>query len=218
MAFMTKGSGFLPLRSPSSADGTFPFEDLQACKEVDVIALARERCYVAVNTQMSQSSFHVHRYSPVAPEPVEGKEGGKKEAKDDKQAGEEEEALRPPSWRLKPRISLEGSRPPKMTHMRSQEGFLLELFSNLPDLEEKAGALFARAADSQKRLLIMALNEGDVDLLVNFVCSARQASISVENLVVISADKSVVDIAEALNLHAFSHPGFGTLPSERSGR
>ena len=169
--------------------------------------MAQGRCYVAINSPHKHSSSYVHRYQHQP----KGKE--KKSDKGGRQVGREAGAE---GWSLVPRIAHEGSHPPKIHNIRKHEAFLLELFSNLPSLEQEAGAFFSRVADTKNRVAVMALNEGDVDLLVNFVCSANQAGISLSNLVVIGADQSVVDVATSLKLNSFSHPAFGALPSEHS--
>lgn len=212
MVLMTSQSGFKSSHSSSllssrrSPGDTLDFSDLQTCKEVDVISMVQGRCYVAINTPLKYSSSHVHRYQhQPRSEEKKSDEGGKQ----GREAGAE-------GWSLVPRIANEGSAPPSMRNIRKHEAFLLELFSNLPSLEQEAEAFFSRVADTKKRVMVMALNEGDIDLLVNFVCSAKQAGVSLSNLVVIGADQSVVDVATSLKLHSFSHPAFGTLPSEHS--
>jgi len=97
------------------------------------------------------------------------------------------------------------------------EGFLMELFNNLPQLEKDADALLHKASQGKKRgVLVMCMNQGDVDLLLNFLCSARDANIDLTNLVVFGADEKVADIAKALGIHAFSHKAFGKLPTEHA--
>jgi hypothetical protein len=170
--------------------------------------MAQGRCYVAVNSPLQHSSFHVNRYRHQA----KGEEA-KKIDDGGRQVGREAGAI---GWSLVPRVAHEGSNPPAMYNTRKHEAFLLELFTNLPSLEKEAESFFSRVADSKKRVMVMALNEGDIDMLVNFVCSADQAGVSLSNLVVIGADQSVVDVATSLKLHSFSHPAFGTLPSEHA--
>jgi len=213
---MTKTSGFHPSSSSSSSSSPpssltpgelLSFSDLQTCKEVDVISMAQGRCYVVVNSPLQHSSFHVNRYRHQA-------KGEQKKVDDGgRQVGREAGAE---GWSLVPRIFHEGSYPPATYNTRKHEAFLLELFTNLPSLEKEAESFFSRVADSKKRVMVMALNEGDIDMLLNFVCSADQAGISLSNLVVIGADQSVVEVAKSLKLHSFSHPAFGTLPSEHA--
>jgi hypothetical protein len=44
-------------------------------------------------------------------------------------------------------------------------------------------------ADPQKRVMVMALNSADTDMLVNFVCSARAANIPLDSTIVFGADQ-----------------------------
>lgn len=180
----------LPFTDGHTPNTPLAFDNLRSCQEVDVISMARGRCYLAVNTQLYHTSYHVQRY--------------------------EEDSANGKPWALVPRIKLEGSTPPMSINRGKHEKFLKTLYNNLEDLEKKAKSFFESVADEKNRVMIMALNEGDTDMLVNFICSAKQAQIPLDNLVVIGADQSVVDVATSLGLHSFSHPAFGELPSEHA--
>lgn len=86
-----------------------------------------------------------------------------------------------------PRIEKEGTYPPLPSNMRKHEEFLFALYKNLADLEKEAGEFLKKAADADKRVMIMALNEGDIDMLMNFVCSAKLAKIPLNNLIVVGS-------------------------------
>ena len=182
---MTKGSRF-QAKQATEIGGVFDFEDLHSCQEVQTLFMGTGKCYVAVNTPLQFSSSHVGRYATdVATH----------------------------AWKMVPRIAKEGSSPPLPVNRHKHEKFLLDLLTHLPDLEKEAKTFFEKVVDAKKRVMVMALNEGDIDMLVNFVCSAKHANIPIDNLVVIGADQSVVDVATSLNLHSFSHKAFGHLPS-----
>lgn len=140
----------------------------RACNEVDVITLGQDRCYVATSARVKFPSLFVHRYK-------HHQEGGEKGAE---------------GWRLVPRIEKEGSRPPIPINREKHDAFLLALLENYADVERAASELLKKVAGGKdKRVLVMALNEGDTDLLVNFVCSARAANIPLDNAVVFAADQ-----------------------------
>lgn len=117
-----------------------------------------------------------------------------------------------------PRITKEGTTPPIPVNRKKHEKFLLDLFNNLPSLEKDAEAILRQASKGKddKRVMIMCMNQGDVDMLLNFLCSARDAHVDISNLVVFGADEKVAQIAKSLGILAFSHPAFGTLPTDHA--
>jgi hypothetical protein len=62
-------------------------------------------------------------------------------------------------WSVVPRIAKEGSSPPIQYNRKKHEQFLLALFQNLPALERDAEALLSAAADRDKRVMIMCMNQ-----------------------------------------------------------
>lgn len=67
-----------------------------------------------------------------------------------------------------------------------------------------------------KRVIVMALNQGDIDLLTNWACSARRYGIVPTNLIIFGGDETVVSVAKGLGFQALFHPAFGKQPLDHA--
>ena len=56
-------------------------------------------------------------------------------------------------------------------------------------------------------------NEGVTDLLLNFICSCRNAKIQLKDIVVFVAQKAFVPMIKSFGVHAFYHKHLGEMPS-----
>jgi len=119
-------------------------------------------------------------------------------------------------WGRVTRIPHEGKTPPITFNTQKHERFLNTLLSHTKDLEKTAKPILHQAADKDKNIIAMALNQGDLDMLVNFVCSAKKHDMDISPIVVFGGDEVVVNVARALGLHAFTHKAFGNLPKEHA--
>ena len=64
---------------------------------------------------------------------------------------------------------------------------------------------------------VMLANSGMVDLVINFMCSARSANIDLKDVVVFVGDQESADIMENLGLMYFMHPSAGMMPKQAAG-
>lgn len=119
-------------------------------------------------------------------------------------------------WRRVTRIPHEGKTPPIKSNTDRHEAFLRALLNNLEDLETVAEPILRRAANNNNVVVAMATNHGDLDTLVNFVCSAKKHNMDTSNIVVFGTDDVVVNVAKALGLHSLTHAAFGKLPKEHA--
>ena len=55
-------------------------------------------------------------------------------------------------------------------------------------------------------------NEGVTDLLLNFICSCRNAKIPLKNVIVFAAQKAFVPLIKSLGVHAFYNKFLGEMP------
>jgi hypothetical protein len=47
-------------------------------------------------------------------------------------------------------------------------------------------------------IILMVVNEGELDLLLNFACSSRGHNIPLDNLLIVGASKGIVAVAETI--------------------
>jgi hypothetical protein len=59
----------------------------------------------------------------------------------------------------------------------------------------------------------MVANEGVMDLLLNFMCSAEQAEVDVSSVVVFVGDQKYVKLIENMGANAMYHPALGSMPA-----
>jgi hypothetical protein len=64
---------------------------------------------------------------------------------------------------------------------------------------------------------VMLANSGMVDLVINFMCSARAANIDLKDVVVFVGDHESKAIMENLGLKSFMHPSAGMMPKQAAG-
>lgn len=115
------------------------------------------------------------------------------------------------------RISHEGKTPPHNVNTRRHEVFLRDLFDNLKDVEKQARVLFPKVA-KENVITVLAVNTGDVDTLVNWVCSARKHDIALDNVLVFAGDATTKAAAESLGLFSMTHKAFGKLPDSHANQ
>ena len=67
-------------------------------------------------------------------------------------------------------------------------------------------------------ITIMVVNEGELDLLLNFVCSCKQNNVSMSNILVFAGSSGVVRTVEALGVGMMSvfHTSFGSVSKDAS--
>eukprot|EP01035_Chromulina_nebulosa_P026050 gene26050-34049_t len=65
-------------------------------------------------------------------------------------------------------------------------------------------------------LIVMVVNEGEIDLYLNFACSCQQHDISLDNLLVFSGSKEIIDIIESTGAMALYHIGYGSVSKKAS--
>lgn len=113
------------------------------------------------------------------------------------------------------RISHEGKTPPHNVNTKRHEAFLRDLLVNLKDVEKEARIFFPKVA-KENVITVLAINTGDVDTLVNWVCSARKHDIPLDNVLVFAGDPSAAAAAESLGLFSMNHKAFGKLPDSHA--
>lgn len=64
---------------------------------------------------------------------------------------------------------------------------------------------------------VMLANSGMIDLIMNFMCSARSANIDLKDVVIFVGDQQSADIIANLGLTYFMHPSAGAMPKKAAG-
>lgn len=65
-------------------------------------------------------------------------------------------------------------------------------------------------------VVVMVVNEGEVDLFLNFACSCQQHNISLSHMIVFSGSSSIIHLIQATGALAFYHPGYGKVSKKAS--
>mmetsp|Transcript_45871 Transcript_45871/g.143533 ORF Transcript_45871/g.143533 Transcript_45871/m.143533 type:complete len:628 (-) Transcript_45871:61-1944(-) len=63
-------------------------------------------------------------------------------------------------------------------------------------------------------VITMAVNEGAIHLLANFICSAKANNIDIRNLVVLVSHDHLVPVVEGMGAYAFYHKSMGDYPED----
>ncbi len=91
----------------------------------------------------------------------------------------------------------------------------------LPEIESMKRLIITKFGhpknNSNKNLIVMVTNLGTLDLLINFVCSARKASIDISNLVVFVGQPELRDLLISLGVFSVYSDAYVNLPSKPSG-
>jgi hypothetical protein len=101
------------------------------------------------------------------------------------------------------------------------EVFLLNLL--LKDLDNVVKLFIQKMGDpllpngDRRSVIIIVANEGVIDVLLNFLCSCRQAGISVDNLVVFLGQPQYADLIENMGAKTFYHEALGPIPTRAAG-
>lgn len=65
-----------------------------------------------------------------------------------------------------------------------------------------------------RSVIVMVANVGVLDLLMNFLCSARQANIPFDNIIIFVGDEAVAATVQSMGVAAFTDPALGLMPSQ----
>ncbi len=104
--------------------------------------------------------------------------------------------------------------------LRSKMKRLLE---NLPQVEKYISIRLQALLDRKKRnggqdVVLMTVNPGEMDMLVNFACSCRHHGIDTSNVVVFAASETIVDSINALGFIAIYDQEFERVAADASAQ
>lgn len=91
--------------------------------------------------------------------------------------------------------------------------FLIHYDAMKAQLDRKLSSHGIKKGDD---LVVMVLNEGELDLFLNFACSCRLHAISLNNIIVFAGSPEVVPLVEATGAMALYHEGYASVSKKAS--
>ena len=92
--------------------------------------------------------------------------------------------------------------PPSLDQTRSSWSLLKRYLDSVDDVLADLRPILHRTA-KDSTVVVMVCNHGQVDLLVNFVCSARQRDIDLSNVIVFATDRETESIVSSLGIATY---------------
>jgi len=91
---------------------------------------------------------------------------------------------------------------PKKLHLDKHEAIMTTYFNSLSKIRRDLGAILKKIAVNNS-VVVMTVNKGQSELLMNFACSARARGFNIDNLIVFPTDMFSKDLAEGLGLATY---------------
>ena len=179
----------------SQSDEVIP----SACEEIDVVVAhsGADRCLLLSGATSSAVPHHVTRW--------------------------ERHPSSPTGWSVVSRIRESRQRMPGEGTRKRARTLAARLYSRLDDVFASLEPLLKKAAvhthpaykatmgsNTKGAVLIMCVNWGNLDLLMNFLRSACDKQIDIQNLIVFAADPKVEKALKAIGVLVFSHDALGS--------
>ena len=91
---------------------------------------------------------------------------------------------------------------PNKSHVKRHETIMETYFNSLAKIRTELDGILKKIAKGNC-VVVMTVNRGQSDLLVNFVCSARARGFNLDNVIVFPTDTFSRDLAESLGLSSY---------------
>lgn len=91
---------------------------------------------------------------------------------------------------------------PKPNHLKMHQEIMRTYFHNLNKIRDELDAILKKIAVNNS-VVVMTVNKGQSELLINFVCSARARGFNLDNVIVFPTDKFSKDISDGLGLASY---------------
>ncbi len=91
---------------------------------------------------------------------------------------------------------------PKKSHLEKHQAVMKTYFNHLTKIREDLDAILKKIAVNNN-VVVMTVNKGQSDLLMNFACSARARGFNLDNVIVFPTDMFSKDLAEGLGLATY---------------
>jgi hypothetical protein len=93
---------------------------------------------------------------------------------------------------------------PKQWHLDQHRDIMLTYLTHLKEMRNELKSTLERIA-VDNAVVVMTVNKGQSELLMNFVCSARSRGFDMKNVILFPTDQFSKDIADGLGLATFYH-------------
>eukprot|EP01038_Epipyxis_sp_PR26KG_P012701 gene12701-17032_t len=111
------------------------------------------------------------------------------------------------------------------TPAQKNEAHFLQLFLHnrlnlVSDFIDKFGDPFITGSTTNERrdIVVLVANEGVIDLVLNFICSCKEASINISNKIVIFVgQEELIPLIENMGVATFYHEALGKIPKRAAG-
>lgn len=108
--------------------------------------------------------------------------------------------------------------PPALEDARQAWEVLKQYLDSVDAVLEELKPLLENIA-IENTVIVMVVNFGQTELLMNFVCAAKSRSLDLSNVIVFTTDQESTDLATSLGLTAYyDQRNFGEIPSEAARR
>jgi hypothetical protein len=91
---------------------------------------------------------------------------------------------------------------PDSSHLLLHRDILLNYLTNFDKIQAKLAIILQKVAKNNS-VIVSTVNEGQSELLINFVCSARSRGLDISNLIVFPTDLYSKNLAEEIGLATF---------------
>jgi hypothetical protein len=106
-------------------------------------------------------------------------------------------------------------------HPTAEDSLLYPMLQELPELvkefRRKMGDPIDAKTGKRRNALVMVANEGVMDLLLNFLCSAEMAEIDLKSIVVFVGDERFISLIENMGANAIYSAALGSMPKKAAG-
>lgn len=93
---------------------------------------------------------------------------------------------------------------PKDWHLKLHREIMLTYFTHLTEMQKELKSTLAMIAINNT-VIVLTVNKGQSELLINWVCSARSKGFDLKNAIVFPTDQFSKDVANGLGLNTFYH-------------
>ena len=93
---------------------------------------------------------------------------------------------------------------PKEWHLKLHREIMLTYLTHLKEMQDELKSTLQKTA-VDNTVVVMTVNKGQSELLINWVCSARSRGFDLKNAIVFPTDQFSKEIADGLGLSTFYH-------------
>eukprot|EP00475_Leptophrys_vorax_P038369 TRINITY_DN6748_c0_g1_i1.p1 TRINITY_DN6748_c0_g1~~TRINITY_DN6748_c0_g1_i1.p1 ORF type:complete len:616 (-),score=150.65 TRINITY_DN6748_c0_g1_i1:53-1900(-) len=171
-------------------------EEAHRCEELVVAVVSRRHCLVVLEASHHVMPFHLYRFKQSEVDA---------DLKNERHASVD-------NWNLIPRVEIWARKLPDRHRSAEGDEMVADFYSHLAEMTNELRPKLEKIAKNNN-VIVMCINEGNLDLVLNFIKSAWIHNIDVSNLIVFGPPQ-VVDVLSRVNVSSYFHSGFGTFPND----